>query len=330
MKENTLLILCGNELREILTMPACIDAMKDAFAALYNHEVDVPLRTGIDMQPDNGGALFMPVYSSAISRVGIKTVMINRDNPAKGLPFIHAMVMLFDSTTGAPVALMDGEVITAMRTGAVSGLATALLARKDAQVATIIGTGAQGRTQLEAVCSVRDIKKAYVLDLQRDRAEAYAATMSKKLDLEIIVADSQEEALSQADVICTSTSSQVPVFKDSFVKKGTHINGVGAYRTDMAEIPPETIQRAKVIVDQREGCLAEAGDLTQPINQGLITPEHLYGELGELVCEKIPGRENDQEITLFKTVGIAVQDLVTADLAITLATKAGIGQKTTI
>lgn len=327
MKEITLLVLSAKELKEVLTMSDCIDAMKGAFTALYHREVEVPLRTAIDMKPDNGGALFMPVYSSDISRVGVKTVMINRDNPGKGLPFIHAMLMVFDSTTGAPIALMDGEVLTAIRTGAVSGLATSLLARENARIATIIGTGAQGETQLEAVCCVRDIQRAYVFDMSRDRAEAYADRMSQKLDLEVIAADSPEQALCQADIVCTSTSSPTPVFDDFSIKQGTHINGVGSYRSDMAEIPPQTIQRAKVIVDQKEGCLTEAGDLTQPIEQGLITPDHIHGELGELVCGKISARESDEEITLFKSVGIAIQDLVTANLALQLAGKAGIGRQ---
>jgi ornithine cyclodeaminase/alanine dehydrogenase-like protein (mu-crystallin family) len=329
MRENNILVLSGKDLRKMLTMQDCISAMKNAFAALYKGEVEVPLRTSIDMEPDNGGALFMPVYSSAISRVGVKTVMINKDNPAKGLPFIHAMVMLFDSSTGAPIALMDGEVVTAMRTGAVSGLATKLLSRKDSKTAAIIGTGAQGETQLEGISCVRDIEKVYVFDLQKERAGAFAIKMSKKLGLEVVVAPSQETLL-EADIICTSTSSPKPVFNDANIKRGAHINGVGSYRSDMAEIPFETIKRAKVVVDQKEGCLAEAGDLTQPIQQGLYKADDIHGELGEIVTEKVMGRATQEDVTVFKSVGIAVQDLVTADLALRLAEKSGIGQKITL
>ncbi len=326
MEKNKIRVLSGQELSKVLTMKDCINAMKDAFSALWKGEVEVPLRTGIDMVPDNGGALFMPVYLSNISRVGIKTVMINKDNPGKGLPFIHAMVMLFDSHTGAPLALMDGEVITAMRTGAVSGLATTLLGREDAKVAAVIGTGTQGETQLEAVCCARKIDRAYVFDLDRDRAEAYAVKMSKKLEIEVVRATS-EKMLLKADVVCTSTSSQKPVFDDANIANGTHINGVGSYRPDMAEIAPRTIQRAKVIVDQKKGCLSEAGDLIQAIQQGFITADHIHGELGDVINESVPARENDREITVFKSVGIAVQDLVTADLALKLAKQAGIGRE---
>lgn len=324
MKENKILVLSGNELKNVLTMKGCIDAMREAFGALSKGEVDVPLRTGIEMVPDDGVALFMPVYLPNLMRVGVKTVTINKDNPDKGLPLIHAMVMVFDSSTGAPLALMDGEVITAMRTGAVSGLATTLLARGDARVAAITGTGAQGETQLEGVCTARDIDKAYVFDLQIERAEAFAAKMTKKLDIEVVAAISQD-TISEADIICTSTSSNRPVFDDAKIKRGVHINGVGSYRPDMAEIPPQTIQRAKVIVDQKQGCLAEAGDLIQPIQQGLITDDHIHGELGDVVTGIVPGRENEDEITVFKSVGVAVQDLVTADLALEMAKKSGLG-----
>lgn len=325
MKENKVVVLSGSDLQSVLTMHDCIDAMHDAFTALCNGEVEVPLRTSIDLVPDNGGALFMPAYSSSISRVSLKTVMVKHDNPARGLPFIHALVTLFDSSTGAPIALMDGEVITAMRTGAVSGLATKLLSREDSKTAAIIGTGAQGETQLEAVCCARDIEKAYVFDLQKSRAESFAAKMSEQLGIEIVAAPSQD-TLTEADVVCAATPSLTPVFEDSRISAGTHINGVGSYRPEMAEIPAETLHRAKIVIDQKQGCLSEAGDLIQPIERGLFTEEHIHAELGEVVTGKAAKRETADEITVFKSVGIAVQDLVTADLALKRAAQSGVGQ----
>ncbi len=326
MKENTLRLLSSGDLQEALTMSDCIEALKGAFISLYQGRVDVPLRTAINMPADNGDMLVMPVYSSDISSAGVKTVMLNRDNPAKGLPFIHAMMTLFDSVTGAPTAIMDGEVITAMRTGAVSGLATSFLAREDAHIAAVIGTGRQGETQLEGVCCVRKIEKAYVFDRNREQAKAYADKMGEKLNLEIIAVNQAADAVTQADIICTATSSPVPVFDDSDVKRGAHINGIGAYRPDMAELPPQSVQRAKVVVDQKESCLAEAGDLTQPIAQGIITAEHIHGELGELVCGKISARAEEGELTIFKSVGIAGQDLAAAHLALQRATEKGVGK----
>ena len=324
METNRILFFSGDDLKEILTMEKCIDAMKSAFRALSAGEAVMPLRTGLEMEADNGTALFMPVYLPGVSKVGVKTVNMNRNNPAKGLPLIHAMMMVFDSRTGLPLAVMDGEILTAMRTGAVSGLATSLLARKNATTAAIIGTGTQGETQLEAVCQVRDIQKAFVFDIQAERANAFARKMEKKLQVEVVVAESAETLL-QADVVCTSTSSINPVFQDLHIKPGTHINGVGSYKPEMAEIPPKTIARAKVVVDQMQGCLAEAGDIIQAIQQGVITKDHIHGELGQLVAGEISSRETEDEITVFKSVGVAVQDLITADLVLNIAQEKNLG-----
>ncbi len=324
MKENGMLILSGNDLKKVLTMEDCIDAMEVALTALDKGGAKIPLRTAIDMDAENGVGLFMPAYLDDISRVSVKTVMVNRNNPDKNLPLIHAMLMLFNAETGAPMALMDGEVITAMRTGAVSGLATRYLARKDAKIAAVIGTGAQGATQLEAVCCVRDIEKAYVFDLDQERAEAFAEKMSKKIGIQVIAATSGD-LLSEADVVCTSTSSTSPVFEDRNIKPGMHINAVGAYRPDMAEIPPDCLKRARIVVDHMGSCLAEAGDLIQPINAGLMTEEDIHGELGGLVGGRLSAREDEAEITVFKSVGVAIQDLITADMALRGAEKAEVG-----
>ncbi len=266
----------------------------------------------------------MPVYLPNIQKVGLKAVTVHQDNPHKGLPVIQAMVLVFDAPTGSPLALIDGEFITAMRTGAVSGLATKLLARENAKVVAIIGAGVQGATQLEAVCTVRDIAKAYIFDRKKERMDAFIKAMKEKLEIEIIAAESMD-VLTKADVICTATTSMMPVFKDTEIGCGVHINSVGSYRADMCEIPPETIMRAKIVVDQMEACLSEAGDILQPIAQGLISKDHIYGELGEIVTGIKLAREDDSEITVFKSVGLAVQDLATADLVLTKSRKLGLG-----
>ncbi len=324
MKDSSIRFFSGSDIRSLLTMERCIEGMRDAFSALSSGEVVMPVRTRVDMQPDNANALFMPVYMPSISRVGLKVVTNNIDNPARGLPMIHALMMIFDSNTGAPLAVLDGEAITAMRTGAVSGLATALLARESSQTAAIIGTGIQGETQLEAVCSVRRITRAYVFDLQPEKAKAFATKMSDRLSIEVMTAASPA-ILREADVVCTATPSRKPVFDDTFLSPGTHLNAVGAYTPEMVEIPPETIARAKVVVDQRECCLAEAGDILQPIQKNIITADHIHGELGEVVTGKIPARENDEEITVFKSVGVGVQDLVSADLVVRKGVEKGRG-----
>lgn len=329
MNTNNFLFFSSNDVEEILTVEKCIPAMKTAFSALSNGEAVMPLRSGLEMEADNATALFMPAYLPEIGRFSVKTVNMNRNNPGKGLHLIHAMMMIFDSDTGLPLAVMDAESITAMRTGAVSGLATSFLARTDSTIAAVIGTGTQGGTQLEAVCCVRDISKAYVFDIQADRAIVFAKKMAEKLQIEVVAAESAAD-LKKADIICTSTSSNNPVFDDLNLKKGVHINGVGSYKSTMAEIPQKTIARAKVYVDQLEGCLAEAGDLIQPIQAGIITRDHIHGELGDLVTGKITSRENEDEITVFKSVGVAVQDLIAASLILKEAQERNIGTNLTL
>ena len=314
--DDTILFFSGADIHALLTMENCIEAMREAFSALSHGKAIMPTRMRLNMEPDNANALFMPVYLPGSKRVGVKTVTNNIDNIAKNLPIVHAMMMVFDSETGVPLAVMNGEVITAMRTGAVSGLATSLLARKDSRIAAIIGTGTQGETQLEAVCAARPIARAYVFDLNGDKARAFAEKMAKKLKIEVLAAEAPE-ALTEADVICTATPSKTPVFDHLRLKRGVHINGVGSYKPDMLEIPAETVAEAKVVVDRMESCLAEAGDLVQPLERGVITGDHIHGELGDVVTGKIAAREDDEEITFFKSAGVAVQDLVCADLVIT-------------
>ncbi len=329
MNTNTLLFFSSDDVEKTLTMQQCIPAMKNAFSALSTGEAVMPLRSALEMEADNATALFMPAYLPEIGKFSVKTVNMNRNNPGKGLHLIHAMMMVFDSNTGVPLAVMDAESITAMRTGAVSGLATSLLARADSTVAAIIGTGTQGETQLEAVCCVRNIQKAYVFDIQADRAKGFAQKMAQKLGIEVIAAESGAD-LKKVDVLCTSTSSSSPVFDDIHLKKGVHINGVGSYKATMAEIPPKTIARSKIYVDQMEGCLAEAGDIIQPIQAGIITKDHIHGDLGDLVTGKITARKSDEEITVFKSVGVAVQDLIAANLVLKAAQGNNIGRSLTL
>ena len=326
MKKHKILCLSSKDVGMALTMSQCIDAMADAFTQLAKGQAEVPLRTDLHMPEAHGRALFMPAYLPNQERVGVKAIMVHKQNPEKGMPMIHSMVMVFDSSTGSPLAVMDGEVLTAMRTGAVSGLATRLLARENSEIAAVFGAGVQGETQLEAVCAVREIKKAYVFDLNRGHAHAYAAKMGEKCGIEVVVADTPY-AVSEADVICTATSSNKPVFDDIMIGAGIHINGVGSYRPDMCEIPPETVVRAKVVVDQMNASLSEAGDLVQPIEQGLIAEDHIHGELGDILSGGKPSRENDKEITFFKSVGVAVQDLAAANLILHNAIERGLGME---
>jgi alanine dehydrogenase len=318
-------ILSSKDIRQALSMRQAIEAMKRAFAQLSSGQADVPLRTVLDVPRQNGITLFMPGYLAADEQMAVKVVSVFNDNPARGLPLIHALVVVVDATTGAPVAVMDGTYLTALRTGAASGAATDLLARQDARTAAIFGAGAQGHTQLEAVCAVRPIQEGWIYDISPERAAAYAAEMSQQLSLPVKAAATPTEAVRQADVICTATTSSSPVFQDGDVQPGTHINAVGAYTPQMQEIPPETVLRAKVVIDHHESSMAEAGDILIPLGQGLMTEDHIYAELGEIAAGNKPGRTSPEEITLFKSVGVAVQDVAAASTVLAAAQRLGLG-----
>jgi ornithine cyclodeaminase/alanine dehydrogenase-like protein (mu-crystallin family) len=267
----------------------------------------------------------MPAYLADDDQLGIKIVSVFNDNPARGLPLIHALVVVVDATTGRPQAAMDGTYLTALRTGATSGAATDLLARPDARSVAIFGAGVQGRTQLEAVCAVRRIQQAWVFDLHPEQAQAYAAEMSDRLELPVDAAESAAEALRHADIVCTATTSSAPVFADADLQPGIHINAVGAYTPQMQELPAATVARARVVIDHRSASLTEAGDLIIPIQQGLIHEYHIYAELGEIAAGLKPGRMSDDEVTLFKSVGVAVQDIAAAGRVLAAAERLDLG-----
>ncbi|MCY3021026.1 MAG: hypothetical protein NTW87_18585 [Planctomycetota bacterium] len=316
--------LSGADVDRALSMEQAIAAMREAFIQLSTGQAVAPLRAKTEIPSHNGTALYMPAYVPAHEVFGVKVVSLFKDNPAAGLPLIHALVMVFDAHNGRPVAVMDGERLTALRTGAASGLATDLLARRTAEIAAIFGAGTQARTQLRAVCAVRPIKQAYVFDKDRSRAEGFCREMNRTLSIPVVVADSQE-LLGRADVVCTATTSSTPVFRHGDLKPGAHINAVGAYKPTEREIPGETVRAATVVVDQRDACLAEAGDIAMPLKQGLITAGHIHAEIGEIAAKQKPGRTSDSEITLFKSVGNAVQDLAAASRILANARTMGLG-----
>jgi alanine dehydrogenase len=318
-------VLSADDVRQALPMAEAVEAMKSAFAQLSLGRANVPLRTPLEVPAHNGVTLFMPAYLADDDQMAVKIVSVFNDNPARGLPLIHALVVVVDATTGRPQAAMDGTYLTALRTGAVSGAATDFLARPDARIAAIFGAGAQGRTQLEAVCAVRPIEGAWVFDSYAERARAYAGEMSARLSLPVSVARSPAEALRQADVVCTATTSSTPVFADADLQPGVHINAVGAYTPQMQELPAETVARARVVIDHRAASLAEAGDLIIPIAQGIIGADHIYAELGEIVSGLKPGRASAAEVTLFKSVGVAVQDVAAAGRVLAAAERLGLG-----
>lgn len=326
-----MLLLNAEDVRKSLPMEEAIEAMKSAYAALSSGKAVVPLRTRLPIPGSEALSLFMPAYvhSTDSKALAIKVVSLFSTNPSRGLPYIQAAVLVFDPETGRAIALLEGSSLTAIRTGAASGAAIDLLARPDSRIAAIFGAGAQGRTQLEAACTARKIETAFIFDADLQKAKVFAQGMSGKgpIPRDIRVAESAKEAVEYADIICTATTSLRPVFHDSDVRAGVHISGVGSYRPDMQEIPAETLQRARIFVDSRSASLEEAGDLIQPMQAGLFDESHICGELGEVVLGLKSGRGSQEEITYFKSVGIAVQDAMAAQVALNNARKLKIGQE---
>ena len=326
-----MLILTADDVRKSLPIREVIEAMKSAYASLSKGTAVVPLRMRLPMPDREALSLFMPAYAHAQNgeALAIKVVSLFPTNPARGLAYIQAAVLVFDPETGRALALLEGSSLTAIRTGAAGGAAIDLLARKESKVVAVFGAGAQGRTQLEAACAARNIETAYIFDANTQKANTFAEEMKEKAGVpqDVRVAGSAREAVENADIICTATTSSKPVFADPYVKTGTHISAVGSYTPEMQEVPAETVRRARVFVDSRSAALEEAGDVIQPMRAGLFDESHILGELGEVVLGQLPGRGSDEEITYFKSVGIAVQDAMAAQVALENARRLGIGQE---
>lgn len=312
-------ILSRQDIKTAVPMSLAIESVKQAFISLSLGEAVLPLRTQLPVRNQEGITLFMPAYLPSIESLGAKIVSVFPKNIESNLPTIHALVVLCNAKTGKPTAVMDGTYLTALRTGAASGLATELLSRKNTRTAAVIGAGIQSRTQLEAVCCVRDIHSVWVYDINHKAAEDFKEEMRNRgrpIPPEIIVVHSSAEAVSNADVICCATTSFVPVFDDDNLKLGTHINAVGSYTPNMQEIPEQTILRSKVVVDSLSAAFEEAGDLIILLEKKLLSESHVHGEIGQVASGQIRGRESEEEITLFKSVGVAVQDVSVAELVL--------------
>ncbi len=315
-----MLILNAHEVRQALPMDQAIAAMKDAFAALSDGTAVAPLRTRLPIPGREAISLFMPAYmkSASSEALAVKVVSLYPSNPLRGLAYIQAAVLVFDPETGRAIALLEGSTLTAIRTGAGSGAAIDLLARKDSKVVAIFGAGPQGKTQLEAACSARNIETAFIYNPTRTKAEAFVKEMAGygRIPRDIRIASSPREAIATADIICTATGSTKPVFEDNDVKPGTHISAIGAYTPEMQELPIETVARSRIVVDSRATVMDEAGDIVKAMQAGLITEADVHAELGEIVLGNKTGRESEEEITFFKSVGNAVQDAIAAQAAL--------------
>jgi len=309
-----ILVLNNRAIRELLPMTECIELMADALAALARGEVYQPLRT-IIRPPEARGLLgLMPAYRAGEQGAfGLKAICVFPENPAKGKDAHQGAVMLFSRETGELLALMNASEITAIRTAAVSAVATRLLAREDAQQLAIIGAGVQARTHLTALAAVRPIKHARVTARNIEHAQQLASEMQPRLSFPIEAVETNEQAVRGADMIVTATSSLEPVISKDWISPGAHINAIGTHSPNSREIDGATMAAARIFTDRRESALNEAGDYLLAAKEGLVTPASILAEIGELLIGTKPGRTSRTEITLFKSLGLAIEDVVSAD-----------------
>lgn len=288
-----------------------LDAIEVAYRDVALGRDRSPLRSHVPL--DGGDLLLMPGVREGGSGASVKVVTILPGNATRGLPTLHAVVVWLDATTGAPLALMDGATITAMRTGAASGVATRLLARSASETLAVIGAGGQAEWQVRAVLAARPISRVLVHARSPEARAAFATRMSDALGVSVQPVDSAEAAVRQADVVCCATNSTEPVFDAAWLRPGTHVNGIGAFRLGMVELPSELFARASLVaVDARSAAMAEAGDVVAAIDRGLLAETQLV-ELGTIGRDWVESREPDA-ITVFKSVGLAIQDVAAAEL----------------
>lgn len=316
-----------NDVKQLLTMKDTLKLVETAFKEKGLKRVQMPPKPYLFFVKYNGDLRIMPSYLEGLDEAGIKLVNVHPNNPRDyGLPTVLATILLFDPKNGAPVCIMDGTWITAMRTAAATGIATKYLARKDARTVGMIGAGYQAPFQLEALREVMDVELVKVYARRKDRVEKFAKDMGPKLGLDIEATDTAKDAVKDADVLVTITTAREPVVKDEWVTEGMHINDIGADAPGKQELDPKILKRAKIVVDDWEQA-CHSGEVNVPLTRGEMTRDDIYGELGEIVAGLRPGRTSNNEITIFDSTGLSIQDVITGWHVLRMAEKKGVGSE---
>lgn len=319
-------LLSEQDVRIVLSMRDLIDAMEAALIRFSTREVEQPLRTVIEVGLQKAFFAVMPAFIHEPAALGTKVVSVFPSNTAAGLPTHLATIVLLDSMTGELLSIMDGRFITEARTAAVSAVSVRLLAQPGASRLAIIGSGVQARSHLEAIGLVRDLAEVRVWSPSQDHRATFAREMQARTTAPIIVAASARHAMDGADLVVLATASREPVVSREWVAPGTHICAVGACRPDQREMDSPLVSHGRLFVDSRTGALAEAGDIVIPMKQGAFDETHLAGELGEVAAGTVRGRTSPDEITIFKSLGMAVEDIAAAHLAYLKAAERGLGR----
>jgi ornithine cyclodeaminase/alanine dehydrogenase-like protein (mu-crystallin family) len=317
------LLLTRGDLARLLSFEAVIEAVATAFEAYSSGRTQTPLRVGVEPPGTDGVLLAMPCAVEEPQALGAKIVSVFRGNPARGLPTVTSTYILSDYATGAPLAIMDGGYLTAIRTAAGSAVATRALARADARTLGVFGTGVQARFHVETVRRIRALSEVLVSGTAREKAQAFAEWVVRTTGLSASVASPEET--SAADIVAACTTSATPVVKAEHVKPGAHINAVGAFTPSTRELPSPLIARARIYVDTRAGALSEAGDLLLAARDGVFALEDVVGEVGDVLLGSVSGRADQQQVTVYKSVGAAFLDAATARLALDEAARQAVG-----
>jgi len=320
------LVVDHDSVVELLPMRECIAAMEEALVALEGGEADQPLRSIYRPSEVRGVMAMMPSFRGGDEPLfGLKAICVFPGNAAIGKDAHQGGVLLFSGETGEVLALVNASAITAIRTPAVSGVATRLLARVDADELAIIGAGVQAQSHLEAIACVRSIKRARIAALHTEKTQAFAEEMQAKFDFPVEAARTPEDAVRGADLIVTATTAREPLVRREWISPGTHINAIGTFSPKAREIDTATIAAATLFVDRRESALNEAGDYLIAAAEGAVGPDHIKAELGEVLVGRHPGRTSQDEITLFKSLGLAIEDLAAAAHVYRKAVEQGAG-----
>jgi alanine dehydrogenase len=319
------LILSRAQVRDLLDMRAAIDAVERGLIEFSAGNAVMPVRVTTGVPKHGGIVLGMPAFLGDSNALGTKIVTVYKNNPSRGLPTIMAVVVVNDPETGKVEAIMDGGYLTAVRTAAASAVGTKYLANKDARVLGILGLGVQGESHLWAMTEVAKLERVVVYNRSREKADRFKAELTQRFGLPIEIAENEETVCRQSDILVLATTAAEPILKKEWLKPGVHINAVGSHSPGARELDAETVAAARVVVDSRDANMAECGDLLIPMKEGKIDQNHFCDEIGEVAAGKKPGRGLADQITIYKSVGIAVEDVATGSLVLQRAREKGVG-----
>jgi alanine dehydrogenase len=319
------LILNRDQVRELLDMRAAIDAVESALVEFSAGQAVMPVRVTTPVPAHGGVVLGMPAFLGQTNALGTKIVTVYKNNPARNLPTILAVVVINDPETGKVEAIMDGGYLTAVRTAAASAVGTKYLANKKPSVVGILGTGVQGESHLWAMTEVAEVERVVIYNRSRESAERFKSEMGSRFKLPIEIVANEEAVCRQSDILILATTAAEPITRREWLKPGAHVNAVGSHSPTARELDGETVAAARIVVDSRDANLKECGDLLIPMNEGKFGQEHFADEIGEVAAGNKPGRRSPDEITIYKSVGIAIEDVATGNLVLKRAREKGVG-----